>query len=200
MRYDEPPIYARKAPRTSGKSPVIPNRRPPILKHASARLAQEDRSVSHQRSIPSAAPLPASARPPVNGESPLNGRAPLPTPIEPAVGLLGPWEPSITGLIPHEEITKMICDFLFQHVVLRRDLAAAPAGAAAAGSTAILEVEAKLGQLIDRDKGGRLYLPVLTECIINRDASGFRTAFESSMSLVSPIRFPPMSSFLLTGT
>ncbi|KAL1966429.1 hypothetical protein VTN77DRAFT_4571 [Rasamsonia byssochlamydoides] len=182
-RYDEPPIYARKAPRTSGRSPVVPNRRPPIPKHAVAQFAQENRPVSQQRSLPSAAPLPSSARPAVNGDTLPNGRAPLPAPTQPSVGLLGPWEPSITGLIPHEEVTKVICDFLFQQVVIRRDLGAGPAGAAATGNTAILEVEAKLGQLIDRDKGGRLRLPVLTETIINKEAAGHRTAFESTMTL-----------------
>lgn len=186
MRYEEPPIYARKAARTSGKSPLILNRRPPIPKHSTSRFAQ-DRSESVQRTIPPPASLPPSTGPSINGGTPPNGRGPAVTVVEPTYGLLGPWEPSITGLIPHEEITKAICDFLFQHVVLRRDLAAGAAGAAATGSTAILEVEAKLGQLVDRDRGGRLRLPVLTECILNRDDSSVRSAFESHMSLVSLI-------------
>jgi hypothetical protein len=99
---------------------------------------------------------------------------------------LGPWEPSITGYIPHEELTKVVCDFLFQHVVLRNDAAAAPAGTAAAGQGPIIEVEAKLGQIIDMDRGDRLQLPVLTETIINKENTRLRTAFESRMSLVRP--------------
>lgn len=114
------------------------------------------------------------------------------------MGILGPWEPSITGLIPHEEVTKVICDFLFQQVVVRRDLGAGPAGAAATGSTAILEVEAKLGQLVDRDKGGRLRLPVLTECVLSKEAAGYRTAFESTMTLVSLTSNPSIPFFFFS--
>ena len=116
-------------------------------------------------------------------------RSPYAAVTEPTIGLLGPWEPSITGVIPYEEVTKIICDFLFQQVVLRKDIAAGPAGAVATGSTAVLEVEAKLGQLIDRDRGCRLQLPVLSECVVSKDDAGYRTKFESSMSLVSSI-FP----------
>lgn len=77
----------------------------------------------------------------------------------------------------------MVCDFLFKEVVLRRDLAAGAAGASATGPGAILEIEAKLGQIVDKERGGRLRLPVMTECVINSNNSDFRTAFESSMSL-----------------
>jgi hypothetical protein len=98
---------------------------------------------------------------------------------------LGPWEPSITGKIPHEEVTKVICDFLFQQVVMRKDIGAGPAGGAATGQGAILEIEAKLGQIVDRNRGERLRLPVLTECVISKDDPSIRTAFESSMTLVT---------------
>lgn len=106
---------------------------------------------------------------------------------QPTEGSLGPWEPSITGLIPHEEITKIICDFLFQQVVLRKDIGAGPAGGAVEGQGAILEIEAKLGQIVDKHRGERLRLPVLSECVISKDDPAIRTAFESSMSLVSSL-------------
>jgi hypothetical protein len=102
----------------------------------------------------------------------------------PSAGSLGPWEPSITGLIPYEEITKSLCDFLFQHVVMRKDVAVGGAGSAAAGQGTIIEVEAKLGHIIDQDRRERLRLPVLTESIISRE-SHIRTAFESNMTVVS---------------
>lgn len=82
-------------------------------------------------------------------------------------------------------MTKLVCDFLFQHVVLRNDVGAGPAGSGATGQGAIIEVEAKLGKHIDQDRRERLYLPVMTETILNRENSRFRTSFESSMSLVS---------------
>lgn len=69
--------------------------------------------------------------------------------------------------------------------MLRNDATAAPAGTAAAGQGAIIEVEAKLGHIIDMDRGERLSLPILTESVINKENPRFRTAFESSMTLVS---------------
>lgn len=97
---------------------------------------------------------------------------------------LGPWEPTITNVIPSEELTKLICDFLFQQVVMRKDIGAGPAGGMAVGSGAILEVEAKLGRLIDKSRGERLRLPILSETVISKDDPNLRLAFESSMSQV----------------
>jgi hypothetical protein len=71
---------------------------------------------------------------------------------------------------------------LFQHVVLRNDATAGPAGSTAVGQGAIIEIEAKLGKLIDLDRGERLQLPVLSESVINRENSRIRTSFESSMT------------------
>jgi len=199
MRYDEPPIYARKATRTSGRSPVIPNPRPPVPKHArhlldewsSSQQQQDQQQPQQQQQRP--IPRPATAAAPstrnqANGIVPANGRPVPAAPPGPSHGPLGPWEPSITGLIPHEEITKLVCDFLFQQVVVRKDLGAGPAGAAATGQGAILEVEAKLGQLVDKNRGERLRLPVMTECVISRDDPSLRISFESSMTLVSALK------------
>lgn len=97
-------------------------------------------------------------------------------------------------MIPHEEITKAVCDFLFENVVMRKDIGAAAAGAATAGAGAVLEIEAKLGQLVDRNRGTRVQLPVLTETVLNKDDPGLRIAFESSMSLVY-FEFPRALNF-----
>jgi hypothetical protein len=185
VRYEEPPIYARKANRNGGKSPVIPNRRPPISRHSGTRHTPEDCSLVDQKSLLPPAIATSTTRTQADGDPSANGLGSSIGTLKPRVGLLGPWEPSITGLIPHEEITKVICDFLFQQVVIRRDIGAAAAGAAATGRGAILEVEAKLGQLVDKDRGGRLRLPVLTECVLNKDDAVVRTSFESSMTLVN---------------
>ncbi|KAE8352617.1 CYTH-like domain-containing protein [Aspergillus coremiiformis] len=181
-RYEEPPIYAQRSVRTKGRIPMIPNRCPPISKHArnSAQnpFMMRQRTLSTQVSSVESPAKTKSETPPANGP-------PAPRrPPEPAqAGSLGPWEPSITGFIPHEEVTKTVCDFLFQHVVLRNDATAAPAGTAAAGQGAIIEVEAKLGQLIDMDRGERLQLPILTESVVNKENTRFRTAFESTMTI-----------------
>lgn len=186
-RYNEPPIYAQRPAHAKGKGPVIPNRRPPIPQHL--RNSPQNPWVSSQRSssanAPSSIAAPPASKNHVEDRSPVNGPpAPQQPPEPPQVGTLGPWEPSISGFIPHEEVTKFVCDFLFQHVVIRDDVSAAPTGSAA-GQGAIIEVEGKLGHLIDMERGDRLHLPLLTESIINRDSPRFRTSFESSMTLVS---------------
>lgn len=195
-RYNEPPIYAQRSVRTKGRCPVIPNPQSPIPKHA--RRTGQDPWASRRHSLASTAgsatttttrttrtPGPAVPPPRTNGPPP--PAAAVAVAAAPRVeeqGSLGPWEPSITGFIPFEEITKQLCDFLFQHVVVRTDVAAGAAGSAAAGQGAIIEVEAKLGHLMDMDRRERLVLPVLTESVINRE-SRLRTSFESSMTVVS---------------
>ncbi|KAJ5632455.1 hypothetical protein N7490_008794 [Penicillium lividum] len=200
-RYNEPPIYAQRSARTKGRCPVIPNPLPPIPKHArqSYEAQQLSRRASSATGPLAAAVTPTSVRtpaapPPSNNGPPTPAAPPAPTPAvvtapstnstsNKPVGILGPWEPSITGLIPHEEITKLLCDFLFQHVVMRNDVAAGPAGSAAAGQGAIIEIEGKLGHIMDMDRGERLNLPILTETVVNRDIPRFRTSFESSMTV-----------------
>ncbi|PGH10300.1 hypothetical protein GX51_00057 [Blastomyces parvus] len=184
-RYDEPPIYARKAPRTSGNPPPIPtghNIPLPFNRVVAKQERQADKIVPRNRSLP---PPPQHSIPEVpNGETTTNGNLPpRPPPVDQTATSLGPWEPSITGMIPHEEVTKLICDFLFQQVVMRRDIGAGPAGGSAVGQGAVLEVEAKLGMLVDRNRGERVRVPALTECILAKDDPSIRVGFESSMSL-----------------
>ncbi|OJD20081.1 hypothetical protein ACJ73_08587 [Blastomyces percursus] len=184
-RYDEPPIYARKAPRTSGNPPPIPtghNVPPPFRRAVAKQELLADWVVSRNRSLP--APPPHRVPEVPNGEATTNGNLPAGRPpVDQTATSLGPWEPSITGLIPHEEVTKLICDFLFQQVVMRRDIGAGPAGGSAVGQGAVLEVEAKLGMLVDRNRGERVRIPALTECILAKDDPSIRVGFESSMSL-----------------
>lgn len=73
---------------------------------------------------------------------------------------------------------------------MRRDIGAGPAGGSAVGQGAILEVEAKLGMLVDRNRGERVRIPALTECILAKDDPSIRVGFESSMSLVGPYPLP----------
>lgn len=99
-------------------------------------------------------------------------------------GQLGPWEPSILNLIPTEEVVKVVSDFLFGQVVLREGIGVGPAG----GKTnegAVLEIEAKIGRLIDRNTNDRLRLPVLTECVVSQCDPDIRINFESQMTEVS---------------
>ncbi|KAJ5244209.1 hypothetical protein N7489_004305 [Penicillium chrysogenum] len=194
-RYNEPPIYARLTPRNTSRRPIIPNPRPPIPKHA--RQSQQDFSLDTRRrssSIMAAIPAarvtraPAVASPSTSMPRAQGPPAPSAPPLRPpsnseAVGSLGPWEPSITGFIPHEELTKTLCDFLFQHVVMRNDVNAGPAGSAAAGQGTIIEIEAKLGHIIEMDSRDRIHLPILTESVLNRENARVRTSFESKMTV-----------------
>ncbi|KAL2814311.1 CYTH-like domain-containing protein [Aspergillus granulosus] len=183
-RYNEPPIYAQRTVRTKGRCPMIPNRIPPVPKHI--RNTPQNPWLVRQQAVSHAAPPPAKIK---RENSVVNGPPAPSTPTAqsqpsepPLLKSLGPWEPSITGFIPHEEITKIVCDFLFQHVVLRNDATAAPVGSSAVGQGAMIEVEAKLGKLVDLDRGERLQLPVLSESVIARDNARIRTSFESSMT------------------
>jgi hypothetical protein len=88
---------------------------------------------------------------------------------------LGPWEESILGSKPNEMMTKLVADFLYTNVVSRSDLGEL-------GSRGVeIEIEAKLGQLIDRETNDRFYLPVDSECILK---SNSRVSFRSSMTEV----------------
>jgi hypothetical protein len=89
---------------------------------------------------------------------------------------LGPWEPTILAITPIQELTKLVSDFLFVEVVNRIDVNPE--------SGAVLEIEAKIGQLIDRDTEERLQLPALSECIVSKNHNNLRTAFKSSMTEV----------------
>jgi hypothetical protein len=86
-------------------------------------------------------------------------------------------------MIPSEEIIRSISDYLFTEVVRRDDVSAGPAGGGP-GKGAVLEIEAKLGKLIDKHTNERLRLPVMSECIINSRDPSLKIEFKSSMTEV----------------
>ena len=148
------------------------------------------------RQAPSA-PISASASAQSNGQpngmhvsnghsNQANGvHIPVAQPTLAGTGPLGPWEPSFTNIIPAEELVRVVSDFLFQHVVQRLDVGVGPAGGGTEGG-AVLEIEAKIGQLIDKNTNDRLRLPVLNECVVSHTDPSIRIAFKSSMTEVSP--------------
>jgi hypothetical protein len=95
--------------------------------------------------------------------------------IEEPSRILGPWEKSITGKKPFEQMTKIVADWLYVNVVSRNDL-----GELASRGVEV-EIEAKIGQLIDKDTNQRFTLPVLSECLV---AENPRIGFKSSMTEV----------------
>ena len=123
---------------------------------------------------------PAQAPP---QSSPLNGVS-APDLSLPDDGPLGSWEHTVTNTIPADEVTRIVADFLFPHVVLNNEVGVAPAGGGR-GLGAVLEVEAKIGRLIDKNTNDRLHLPIMNECVISHTDPNLRIAFESSMTEVS---------------
>ncbi|KAL8414454.1 hypothetical protein RB594_005623 [Gaeumannomyces avenae] len=86
---------------------------------------------------------------------------------------LGPWEPTITSKRPQEEMVRMVADFIFLNVINnehKREIL----------SRGIeFEIEAKLGQCINKDTNDRFDLPVETECVLRESG---HIAFKSSMT------------------
>ncbi|RFU30352.1 hypothetical protein B7463_g5994, partial [Scytalidium lignicola] len=87
--------------------------------------------------------------------------------------LLGQWEPSILGTRPTDAMTKLLADWIYLKVVSRADI-----GELSSRGVEV-EIEAKLGQLIDSDTNQRYYIPVQSECIL---AETGRVRFVSSMT------------------
>ncbi|KAI4134389.1 MAG: hypothetical protein LQ347_001566 [Umbilicaria vellea] len=185
-RHDEPPIFARKASRGN---PLLPNKRPSAPKSATAvkqelLLKQEPMEAKPPAALISSLTAVKDVTNGNNGNAVQGHDMPLPK-GQPELGdhgPLGPWESSILGsVIPYEDLTRTISDWLFQQVVTRGDVDTGPAGGGP-GLGAILEIEAKIGQIIDLNRGERLRLPVLTECVISQSDPSIRTKFESSMT------------------
>lgn len=142
---------------------------------ASRPLNQTNGSSKSHVQAPNLSSLP-------NGVPALSNQAP---PVN--IGPLGPWEYTVTDTQPADEVTRIMADFLFPNVVLNNDVGVAPAGGGR-GLGAVLEIEAKIGRLIDRNTNDRLQLPVMNECVISHADPNLRIAFESSMTEVSTLR------------
>lgn len=91
-------------------------------------------------------------------------------PIEPS-----DWEPSIMGSTPYEEMTRYVCDKIYNTI----------GNADPPTNGAVFEIEAKLGEIHSTEEGRRLRLPVMTETIFDKANFGSPTRFESSMNVVS---------------
>ena len=163
MRYTEPPIWAQSM---KSKSVFASRNKPPMKTNGK----QPDSTIYQN------APM---VRPETNGNSqqPLATSRPGTTdaPSDPTI-LLGPWDKSITGVVPLDQNGRAIADFLYRTVVDRDDI-----GELSSRGVEI-EIEAKLGQIIDKGTDQRLQLPVDTMCVLKDNQ---RLAFRSSMTEVS---------------
>lgn len=166
-KYAEPPIWARSV---KGR-----------VKHNGA-LPMSKRQVNGKQAakVPHFAATGANAIPNGHGQG-ASSAVPAPfsviaQPEYEGSGPLGPWEHSINGPKPYEEVSKLVADWLFFHVVQRPD-------AMELSSRGVeVEIEAKLGQLINKDTNERFRLPVQSECLL---VDNGRVSFKSSMTEVS---------------
>ena len=158
IRYLEPPIWAQSV---IGRSKSILG----VAKVNNKANGAQPVTIPVQ-----AAPPPAKVD--INGH---NQGPSMAGQVEDPSRILGPWEKSITGKKPFEDMTKIVADWLYVNVVSRNDL-----GELASHGVEV-EIEAKIGQLIDKDTSQRYTLPVLSECILRENP---RIGFKSSMTEV----------------
>ena len=183
---EEPPIFARSV---KNKNQHAPGRKPtgPVggFGASGANLIK----VEPRKAIATLSTETVGANGTANGSPTVAQRGGTPAPVTTAGGVasveapLGPWEPTFNNIIPSDEITRTIMDFLFVQVVSRKDVSAGPAGGLP-GTAAQVEIEAKLGQLVDKNTNDRIRIPSLTECVFNKEDPSYRTTFKSSMTEV----------------
>ncbi|GAA6060867.1 hypothetical protein JCM10212_006247 [Sporobolomyces blumeae] len=183
-------------PPPAAPAPVPP---PPPPGPASAALSASSSSSSLKRSRPSSSPQtpngpPGSMDPPpATRPRPSSSRQPLPPPPPPPSASASapsastpasaphlarrgselPLEPSVFNVEPIDEFTREVADWLW--------------GFCAPLDWDKVEIEAKIGLLVDSRAGGsRVYLPVPTEAILTDD-SGLR--FQSNMTVTQHKQF-----------
>lgn len=131
----------------------------------------------HLQSRPRPSPQ-AQAPPEPTRNGPPPNHAPLPAKPESAWELTGYERPISDDAHVYDEVARTVCDFLWPRVVtndmVRKAMAESP------GTQ--VEVEARWGQILERDSGQRLRGIHTTECVVNTDVSeGYK--FESTMTM-----------------
>lgn len=92
--------------------------------------------------------------------------------------LLGPWEPSITLAIPYDEVIFAVGLFLRDTIVRNND----PGMDWSGKGGPMLEIEAKLGHVMEKRTNTRAYLGTKNEAVLENTDAFF---FKSSMTEVS---------------
>ncbi|KAL8806646.1 MAG: hypothetical protein Q9182_001174 [Xanthomendoza sp. 2 TL-2023] len=155
------PIFAQSARHNGRAGPSNNSRRQVIRKSPSplpSALGQQSQNAALNPSVMQVA----------NGHGSMDGIRSTPGPSE----LLGPWEPAITNIIPSDELIRAIMNWLIgifhemSEVIID-----------------MVEIEAKIGILEDKNTGGRIRIPVETECIVNRNNPNLQAQFKSSMTM-----------------
>lgn len=201
-RPTEVPIYAqssRSGGRFAGTNPAPRHKNFPVGKPATSAKEEPGNPTKVATLVPSQPAISTTGKQEAtheaNGNAPPGSSASL-RKVFPDEGPLGPWEPSISNIIPADEMVRVISDCLFNEVVRRDDVGVGPAGGGA-GMGAVFEIEAKIGQLIDRHTNDRLSLPVVSECVLSANDPDLRTTFKSSMT---EVRFTPPDIKLMANS
>ncbi|KAH7140106.1 putative mRNA capping nucleoside-triphosphatase [Dactylonectria estremocensis] len=161
LRRPAPPIWAQSA-RSLGKS--MPN-------HANFVLQKRAHVPVNGKHDGSARPSRHTSPETTRSHQPSHSQ---PSPAEPGPqDILGPWEASITGVKPYEEMSKTVADWLFINVINNEDMQEITSRGIQ------FEIEAKLGTLIDKDTNHRVDRLLESECVLHDNA---RIAFRSSMT------------------
>ncbi|TKX20184.1 putative mRNA capping enzyme, beta chain [Elsinoe australis] len=188
-QYKEPPIWARLHPSNPKYHDQI--RKYPQLKD----MPQHDPRAPKRQQPPATLSRATSTNPPApNRSTPqANGQAPSAAPsdsnrrkadVQSKLGM--PWELSVTDTERGNPLTFAIATFLYQQMLMREDLGA---GDPKNGS---LEIEAKIGTLIDMNTNDRLQLPVQTTTVLKEDFTRSRLRFESRMNEVDYVPRAPI--------
>ena len=153
---------------------VLQEHRPPSI--------NGNHDVKSERVSRNTSPEATKQAPPAPAAPIVTTAAVAPEPVDVPKDMLGPWEPSLCGFRPFEEVSKRVADWLYVMVVSN------PNSVEIHSRGIQIEVEAKLGIIIDRDTNRRLEGFMDTECLL-KDTQ--KTAFQSSMNEVSvpPNRF-----------
>lgn len=86
--------------------------------------------------------------------------------------------PSISGTMPRNDFTKLVSEWIWaNHEAVKNQYGDVP------NVSDYIELELKLGQIIDKEKDRRINLPVNTECVISNDYYNQECMFQAGVLL-----------------
>ncbi|KAJ4388252.1 mRNA-capping enzyme subunit beta [Neurospora sp. IMI 360204] len=166
--YDSPPPWAQQATRgTTLKEPNFVLYKPVHAPgHGPAQINGHSRhpSPEEKRPVPRAQePVPRAHEIRPNERSATPSAQGPPPEAQAKWGPLGPWEPTLTGDVPQDTMAKVMADFFFHYIVLNENMGEIQSRGIQ------FEIEAKFGELIDRNTNQRIELGVLSPTILKED-------------------------------
>lgn len=184
----QPPVWAQTLRSLGNKLPTHANF--VLQKRTDAHTNGKRESTGQADTLRRESTEPAAVQQPAQPSQAANPAAAPAPPVEPGPqDILGPWEASILGVKPYEEVSKAIADFLFINVVNSSDIQEVLSRGIE------FEIEAKLGTLIDKDTNHRIDRMLDSECILQDTG---RVAFKSSMTEVRNTKIICFCKKLLT--